>query len=171
MVSEERKKRNKEKRKAFLKACEIIGNRNTAFSKLSNIVEELADSEEEKEKVKGHVYSIKANRSTPGDGLAESLYNRWPYKEVFAVLKGHFPIRELEDDDVDPVESRLIDTIPELIQRINMLKVQKKNIQKEADDLEQVNRELTDILRKLAENPNIADDPDVKRILDFLDEE
>lgn len=168
MVSEDRRKSNQEKRDAFMQALEIVAMK-TEFKQIAQIARVLSNNEEEAYKLKHSLYSIKADppRSTPSDILAQQVYDRWPFQEVYDALSECFPIRR-PDYNEQPIEMELVKSIPELVTRINQLKATDTEQRKQIAALEEEQKKLKAQLLELAKVPKYKNDKDFQKIIQLL---
>lgn len=163
--------KKEQKREAFLKACDEIGRQSPVHRKLSAIADELSDgTAKDKTKIQNVFYSFKSDppRSTPDDSWASRLYERFPYKEVYEILKPHFAIQQKEADN--PVEERIFSDLPSLLHRINELKAQVRTLTKEKHEAQEENRRLTQRARELLQDPKNKNNAELREALRFMEE-
>ena len=163
--------KKEQKREAVLKACDEIGRQSPVHRKLSAIADELSDgTAKDKIKIQNVFYSFKSDppRSTPDDLWASRLYERFPYKEVYEILKPHFAIQQKEADTT--VEERIFSDLPSLLHRINELKAQVRELTNEKAEVQEKNKKLTQRIRDLLQKPEHKNNAELKDALRFMEE-
>jgi len=153
MISEEKRQSNKEKRDSLFKALEVIAEKEPAYSKIAAVVDELAKSKSENERFKNLFYSFSSDRSTPTDNLAQRIYNRWPYPDVFDVLAGKFAVQRAEPEEEAP-DVAILRSIPDLVADIRRYRALNKDQEKIIEKLKKQNTRLKKAVRSLPPETN-----------------